>query len=245
MNLKVSLVGYGNLAKALHKTFRAQGLQFHQILSRSQTLDFQDAERVTSISELDKVDQYWIAVKDDEIENVSQSLSGDSLHLHFSGASPLNILKSKDKACIWPMQSFDGEIPIWEEIKTFGSFNNVEIKEKLDLVFKRFKAEILWLGEEEKTKIHLGATLGNNFVNHLLVEVESLSQESGVDFMVFRNLIQKTIDSAFENGPLNSQTGPAKRGDKLSQYRHLDLIKDPGLKSLYKLLSQRISKTHE
>ena len=57
-------------------------------------------------------------------------------------------------------------------------------------------------------------------------------------------LILKTAQKALENGPTNSQTGPAKRGDKEVINKQLDLLENPDHKDIYNTLTKAIYTTY-
>ena len=62
-----------------------------------------------------------------------------------------------------------------------------------------------------------------------------------LDFDLIRPLIAETAAKVHFNLPIEVQTGPAIRKDKLTIQKHLDSLKDqPQLQEIYRLLSQSI-----
>ena len=89
------------------------------------------------------------------------------------------------------------------------------------------------------------AVLANNFANHLLHLGSDLSKKHKIPFHIFNPLIEQTYQKALDNGPENSQTGPALRRDQKTIEKHIDLITDDNLKKLYLNLTTSIQKKHE
>ena len=98
---------------------------------------------------------------------------------------------------------------------------------------------------EKRALIHLIAVLINNFGNHLLHLGSELSKKHNIPFHIFSLLIKQTYQKALDNGPENSQTGPALRRDQKTIEKHIDLITDDNLKKLYLNLTTSIQKKHE
>jgi hypothetical protein len=74
---------------------------------------------------------------------------------------------------------------------------------------------------------------------------KELSENAGYKFEVLKPLIQETFIKAFEEGPENSQTGPAIRNDKITVRKHLELLSfDRDLQRIYRDISKSIYKYH-
>ena len=93
--------------------------------------------------------------------------------------------------------------------------------------------------------LHLAAVFICNFTNHMLTQGKSLAQRSGFSFEELKPLIQETFMKAMEEGPENSQTGPAIRNDINTLDKHLELLSfDRDLQEIYTEISRSIIKYH-
>ncbi|MGB2435492.1 MAG: DUF2520 domain-containing protein, partial [Flavobacteriaceae bacterium] len=93
--------------------------------------------------------------------------------------------------------------------------------------------------------MHMIAVLINNFGNHLLHLGSELSKKHNIPFHIFSLLIKETYQKALDNGPENSQTGPASRHDQKTIDKHLEMLTDDDLKKLYLNLTTSIQKKNE
>ena len=62
---------------------------------------------------------------------------------------------------------------------------------------------------------------------------------------LFKNLINETTSNALSLSPRNSQTGPAKRNDRETINKHLELLENNSFKKVYKTLTESIIKYYE
>ncbi|HKK42550.1 MAG TPA: DUF2520 domain-containing protein, partial [Bacteroidales bacterium] len=73
-----------------------------------------------------------------------------------------------------------------------------------------------------------------NFTNHMLTLGRDLAEKGGFDMDILKPLIEETIAKALDNGPENSQTGPAVRNDFNTIEKHMELLSfSPELKKMY------------
>jgi predicted short-subunit dehydrogenase-like oxidoreductase (DUF2520 family) len=92
-----------------------------------------------------------------------------------------------------------------------------------------------------RSEIHLAAVFACNFTTQLLQESDLLLQKSNLDLGVLHPLIRETMEKVLELGPKEAMTGPAKRGDIATIEKHINKLEDEELKTLYKMLSDRIT----
>ena len=71
-----------------------------------------------------------------------------------------------------------------------------------------------------------------------------ITESQGVEFDVLKPLILETAKKVQDLSPYMAQTGPAKRNDKKTLKKHLDLLKNEHHKAVYELLTQSIQYTH-
>jgi hypothetical protein len=86
----------------------------------------------------------------------------------------------------------------------------------------------------------------NNFTNHLYVLADDLLSKQNLSFDLLKPLISETARKACLNKPLLNQTGPAKRDDRDTIDKHLNLLnQNMELKELYEKITQSIFKLHQ
>lgn len=80
----------------------------------------------------------------------------------------------------------------------------------------------------------------------MLTAGKQIIQKAGFTFEVLEPLINETVRKALENGPENSQTGPAYRSDKGTIKRHIDLLSfSPELQGIYNEVTKSIMKFYK
>ena len=89
--------------------------------------------------------------------------------------------------------------------------------------------------------MHLAAVFANNFTNHCYTIAQELCDVHGVPFDTLYPLIKKTTEKALQQGPKNSQTGPAKRDDKQVIDQQIKLLTDPHHTAVYKNITKAIT----
>ena len=113
--MKIVLLGSGNVATHLGRSFKMAGQDIVQVYSRDpqnahQLADSLGADTVENLSDITKnADLYIIAVKDDAIRRVAFTLSlSDQLVIHTSGSTDLNVLDgvSERTGVFYPLQTF-------------------------------------------------------------------------------------------------------------------------------------------
>ncbi len=115
--------------------------------------------------------------------------------------------------------------------------------ETLKKIAETIGSKVYPVDTEHRKMIHLAAVFVNNFTNHMLTTGMEIAARSGFSFDVFEPLIKETISKAMDNGPENSQTGPAVRNDINIIEKHLDLLSfSPESKSVYREITRSIRK---
>lgn len=252
--MKVFIIGTGNVAKSLGAAIFKSGHKITGVLGRSEENAKVLAKKFkcASFTKADQIphnsDFYLIAVKDDAIGSIVKSLpETKGIFLHTSGTVPLDIFKTKSKkGVLYPVDSITGKYNF--------SFKNVPIcieagdestLKKLLLFVRTLSNKIFLLNSPQRAKLHIAAVITNNFTNHLLgIATEIIDKEHLPHELLFK-LAQTTLKNAFEHGPLQSQTGPAKRNDAATIRKHLDLLKaNKDHVELYKLITRQITDVH-
>jgi predicted short-subunit dehydrogenase-like oxidoreductase (DUF2520 family) len=94
--------------------------------------------------------------------------------------------------------------------------------------------------------MHLAAVMVNNFSNHLYTLANDfLDKEKIPHFKLLFPLMQQTIKKAKKLKPVSAQTGPAKRNDKKTITKHLEILKkNPETRKIYSSISENIINYH-
>ena len=99
---------------------------------------------------------------------------------------------------------------------------------------------------EQRRMLHLAAVFVCNFTNHMLTAGKEVALRAGFPFEVLNPLIEETFLKAIDNGPENSQTGPAVRNDLNTIEKHLELLSfSPELKRIYNEITHSIIKYYK
>lgn len=248
--IKVIILGGGNLAVHLAKVMlKTAEVSLVQVYNRSISAirKFEKMVAITDdLNKLKKADLYIICVSDNAIETISSKINGEnSLIVHTSGSTPLAVLNShKRHGVFYPLQTFSkrrkvkfSKIPICLE-----SNNSDDLKLLSDLARKISKSTY-YINSEQRAQLHSAAVFVNNFVNHLYHIGNEICTEHTIEPSILQPLIEETAKKAARFSPYNAQTGPARRGDKITIEKHLKKL-SKNQQEIYKLLSRSIAKTY-
>lgn len=254
--MKISIVGSGNVATQLGKALKNCGHEIVFVYSRN----FKHASKLgvqlnssfgKDINELAKfsADVCIIAVKDDAIKEVVNKMPRltKELVIHTSGATDISVLKKKFKNCgvLWQIQTIEAKSKSdYKKIPIVIEASNATAGKKLKQLAKELSSHVYVLDSTQRRVLHLGAVFVNNFPNHLFYLAEKFLKEHKLPFNLYHPLILSTIESAMHNAK-ESQTGPARRNDKVTMKEHLKLLPDKNYKAIYKLLSISITELYK
>jgi len=252
--MKIVFIGSGRIAWHLGKRLKSKGLPIAQVISRTA----ENAENLADILRTTWSDQFadvltdadWIivAVRDDAIESVSESLSPyveDALVTHTSGGTAGDVLAPffKNYGVFYPLQSFSLEhTPIWSKIPFCVDANSDESLLFLKKMAKTIGNLVYQVTDEQRAQLHVAAVFANNFANRCFAIAEALLDEQDLPFELLHPLMEETLAKALQDSPSRMQTGPAMRGDLDTVQRHLDLLKQhPEWVEIYRGLSGDIN----
>jgi predicted short-subunit dehydrogenase-like oxidoreductase (DUF2520 family) len=255
----ISFIGSGNLAWHLAPALDNHGYSVREVFSRNPqhaetlvdrlynadvkaTLDFS-----TSVSRI-----FIMAVSDSVIESIAQEiiLPDGALLIHTSGSMALDSLNFAAAAAtgvFYPLQSFSKNRKA--EFKGLPIFVESADDDAEELLFEMGRAvggNIQKTSSDQRAALHVAATFASNFTNHMLTVANQLCATHNLSFAWLKPLIRETIEKALVLGPIESQTGPAKRGDLQVLDKHMDLLtSDEKLVEIYRVISQHIIDTHQ
>lgn len=248
---RVTLVGSGNLAEALARALAREGL-LTQICARNAGRGRELAARhgvgwVGDVTEIRATDCVLLAVSDRSIGAVARGLHlhPTTVVAHTSGAVDIGALGTHPRRGVfYPLQSFTkGREVDFGAVPLFVEGSDAATAEALTALARRIGGSVHAADSECRRRIHLAGVLANNFTNALYGWAVETVRRAGLPAEVLDALILETARKAVDaHDPARVQTGPAVRGDRLSQLRHLELLDDRH-RELYELLSKLIWET--
>ena len=150
---------------------------------------------------------------------------------HTAGSVPLDGLpgKIRNRGVFYPLQTFTagrhislGDVPLLVE----GS--DPQTTRTLLRLARVLSSNARQASSEERAKLHLAAVFASNFSNHMYAIAQQLLDRYGLPADLLKPLMRETA-------------GPARRGDMLTQKRHLDMLDDcPELQNIYENISRHI-----
>jgi len=248
--VKINLIGSGNIAWHLCKSLEFSNIKINEIYSRNEATAKSLADtfglNFAPLNFIDKnADIIIIAVNDDEIESVSNSIFTESnqIVVHTSGTTSIQVLnRHKNSGVLWFLESMKKDHEI-NYLKTplIYHYNNELAQKTIEKLIKEISNETHILADIQRKKMHLAAVMSNNFSNHLLQLSKLYCEENKLDFKLLQPIMQSTISNAFKYSPEKSQTGPAIRNDNVTLENHLKMLeKDVSVAEIYKLISESI-----
>ena len=254
MATRIIIIGSGNVAEQLALAVsEAAELELVQLYARN-------AERGPEVArmahtawcnrpeELLEADLYLMAVSDRAVAELSDTLpfAPEAIVAHTAGSVALDALKRHPRrAILYPFQSFSaGRRVHFERIPLFLEASSEEVMAVVERVAKALSKCIYRADSAQRSRIHLAGVICNNFTNCLYQLAHQTIREAGLPYEVLHALMEETTEKALTaQEPAQVQTGPARRGDTATQQRHLELIEDERLKTIYQLISQTIWET--
>jgi predicted short-subunit dehydrogenase-like oxidoreductase (DUF2520 family) len=245
----IAIIGSGNAATYLGHLFLNNGFNITTVISRNSSTGMALAKSMhTGFSEIPEIPPgtglVVLCVNDDEIKSVSNSLpKGDYAVCHCAGSMPLSMLDRHDsRAVMYPLQSINADTDaLHAEVPFLIEADNNELLLAIEKLLHGCGKASHRVDSDKRLAYHLAAVFANNFTNAMLLASEGISKDSGLDFSLLKPLIGHTFKRLDRHSPEEVQTGPAKRNDKISMGRHIELLSaHPDMKALYVAVSDFI-----
>jgi len=227
--ISVVILGNGNVATHLYNAFsKASAIAVIQLNSRN-------PKNITN------TDVTIIAVSDDAIQQVSQSISNrKGLLVHTSGAVDINAIVTERKGVFYPLQSFTKNAKIdFNNIPFCLETSNSDDYHLLEKLAKSIAKNSYQINSEQRKKLHIAAVFVNNFTNHLYKIANDICIKNNVPFEILYPLIEETAKKVQSISPEDAQTGPAKRNDVQTIKNQLENLNLQQQK-IYQLLTKSI-----
>lgn len=249
--LSVAIIGSGNVAAFLARSFHSKDVRIERIISRNSEKGKALAAETNSLWSNDLTffgapeNIIISAVKDSAAAEVwSKAVFKNHLVLHTAGTLSLSDLQPYTSHCgvLYPLQSITAS-------RAPGSFtvpflieaDTPENLEKIRHLAQKISDNVTVADSSVRGKLHLAAVFANNFSNLCFRIAWELAENEGLDPRVLLPLIDESCAKLHTLSPAEAQTGPAVRWDENVMNKHLSLLeKMPQTAEIYKLLSSEI-----
>lgn len=246
---RISIVGYGNVGKALAKYFLSKGVDIAEVVVRKLpeelevNLNFVEQE---DLQLLEPVDMILVCVNDSAVNGVLNQILPDQFVAYTSGAVSLEEIDRKENVGVfYTLQTFSGEvIKEMEKVPILLECNNTCQMATMKIFAKTYFIRVEEMNSTDREKLHIAAVMANNFSNHLYYLASSYLSRHNMDFSLLHPLIQETVNKLSNKTPYEAQTGPARRGDDLVLHKHQEKLQGLELE-LYRLFTRSIKETYE
>ncbi len=247
---KVNIIGSGNvsthLARYLNVYVDILSVYSKNFMNARKLADEFNATPVDDAHELsDDADLNIICLKDDAIELIAAGMNKSIPVVHTSGSVSIDVFSQFDTyGILYPLQSFSKSRAVEiSKIPFFLETSSDEFYQELGSFCDEYLSTNTQPADSKKRAgMHLAAVIANNFSNYLLSVSEAILNDYDLPLETIEPLMEETINKAFLNGPVQSQTGPARRSDQNTVNKHLSLLKDEDQKKLYQMMSELIEK---
>ncbi len=254
MKPRIVLIGSGNLAEQLAIAIaEAPALELVQLYARNPLRGAEVARLAQTTwccdpTALATADLYLIAVSDRAIGEVAESLPipPSALVAHTAGCVSIDSLQRYPRrAVFYPFQGFSqGRRVDFSLLYLFLEVADERDYAPLLQIARCLTERVERADSDRRAYIHLAGVLCNNFTNAMYAAAAEQLRKVGLPFDVLKPLIEETASKAVAvDDPRTVQTGPARRGDRSTQERHLQLIEDERLQTIYESISQTIWET--
>ena len=255
IDMKIILIGAGNLATHLGKAIFAAGHDVVQVFSRTMQsatalASEVGAQPVTDISDVRAdADMYVVSVKDSALAELIPALckgKETKVFLHTAGSIPMDVFQGMalHYGVLYPMQTFSKQREVdFSQIPCFIEANDEHALQQIGDVAHQVSSRVYHLASEDRKYLHLSAVFACNFVNHCYALSQEILEEHGIPFDVMLPLIDETAAKVHELDPKDAQTGPAVRYDENVLRAQGALLKsNPQIKDIYDRMSMSIHK---
>lgn len=249
--MDITIIGAGNLATHLSTALQGAGHNIRQVYSRTEASASTLAERLhcsytTTIDGIRTDSQlYIISIKDSALQQLADrftAISPDALFVHTAGSMPMDVLTSRRRGVLYPMQTFTKARQVdFSIIPCFIEANNEADETLLMQLCNGISRQVIRLSSDDRKWLHVSAVFCCNFLNHCIALGSDVLQQHGIPFSVMMPLISETIAKLHHLTPAEAQTGPAIRHDENVIQRHLALLADnPQLHDFYEQATRSI-----
>jgi len=251
MEIKIAIIGAGNLATRISASLKARGVEIVQVFSRTEKSASVLAEKLGCSFTCDPLlitkdaDIYIVSVSDSALcELLPKTNFNNKLVAHTAGSVSIDVLKesSANYGVFYPLQTFSKQRSIdFSSVPFCIEANSLANEKILVELASKLSGDVRIISSEQRKQIHLAAVFASNFVNHMLAVAAKILAEKDVPLDILFPLIDETIAKAKVLDPILAQTGPAVRNDQNTINEHMRMLSNTSdLKELYDNLSKSI-----
>jgi hypothetical protein len=248
--MRVVMIGSGNVATIFSRLIKRSGHEMLQVVSRqlphAKTLAAElNCDFTDNYADIDKTASIYImAISDDSLNKLDNPFNlEDKVVVHTAASVSKEVLRniSTNYGVLYPLQSLRKEIPDLVEIPLLIDGNTAYSTNLIANFATTISPIVSNANDEQRLKLHVAATIANNFTNHLFSLTEDFCKKEQVDFKLLLPIINETTSRLSTYSAADVQTGPAIRNDESTINKHLALLANyPRLKNLYKLITDSI-----
>lgn len=263
--MRLVIIGTGNVANVLGRMFFLAGHEMVQVVGRNRdgVMELAGAIKAAPCFEWQEIrkdaEVYILAVSDSVLYRLeeeaflpqtkqteartSREAFKNGILVHTAGSVPATVLENIAPAygVLYPLQTMrKGDDP--GNTVPFLLNGNVEsVIQTLAILASGISSAVSVTTDEQRAKIHLAATMVNNFSNHLFALAYDFCQKQGLDFSLLAPLIMRTAELAALGNPALLQTGPAARRDFVTLEKHERMLAgNPPVQKMYKIMSESL-----
>ena len=250
--MKVVFIGSGNLATHLSLAMKGAGVEVVQVYSQTESHASLLANKLSCSyttkpeSILVDADIYIFSVKDSALLDLIHKIpQNKGLWLHTAGSVPMGVFEGYNDryGVLYPLQTFSKNRDIDFSIVPVFIESNSAVDEAYLLSFAgKLTRQVISLSSEKRKHLHLAAVWACNFTNHMYLMASKILQEQSLSEAFLLPLIDETAAKVHQLSAREAQTGPAIRYDENIIEKHIELLSDPNMKELYRLISRNIHK---
>ena len=256
----VTLIGAGNLARALGIALHAAGYRIDAVAARAKADSRKRAialarklnASVLSLAEFQPESEIiWLCHTDDALSHTAHWLAGKSgwknkIVLHSSGALTSDILGPLKRAgahvaSLHPMMTFvPGTTPGMKDVP-FAVEGDRKAVAAAKRIVHDLGSEVFELRKSSKVLYHALGSFSSPLVVATLVTAERVGRAAGLSASQTRKImgpiLRQTMENYLKRGPAAAFSGPIKRGDLNTIRRHLrELKRVPNAREVYRAL---------
>lgn len=244
------ILGAGNVATHLASALDGVVQVYSRTLANAEVLANRIGCKATnSVEELEEADVYIVSLKDDAIADIAEKVPErclDALWVHTSGSVDKSVFANRfhHYGVLYPLQTFSKDVAIrMNDVPMFiEGATETDTKEIRELA-TTISGKVYEADSQLRMQMHIAAVLACNYSNYLYTLADEVLAVNGLPFDVLRPLLEETLRKACVNGPGQSQTGPAARGDRSIIEKHLGLLNGES-REIYRILSNAILKRY-
>ncbi len=172
----------------------------------------------------------WVCVGDAQIDGVArQALAWtvpDARLVHASGAHPVDVA-GVGFGVLWPLQSISAALaPDWAHLPFVVQASDQAFAKTIYRIAERLsgRSPRLVTSTAQRQRLHLAATLTQNFANLLWTLSDEVLAQADLDYRELLPLLESHLNNLSEAPPAQLQTGPAARGDQITLACHRELL---------------------